>query len=189
MRRALHLFHSVYRRQAYDRRSMLNHSVDGPLYRRRVDQRPDSVMHQDDIVLFTAKGAKRPGHRLLAVLPTLNHVDAAGESEALTVFSYLRLNPLDLRGPHRDKDSADAWRGGKGAQRMNQDRQAVQLQKLLGLRGPHSSADAGGWKNRKYLHNQSNIHRRLSSICAPGATHSTRRRAVSAKLPREKMDR
>ena len=50
---------------------------------------------------------------------------------------------------------------------MDQDRQAVEGQKLLGLRAGHPCAQPRGGKYRKYLHNGWSIHRR--GIAGKGA--------------------
>ena len=72
---------------------------------------------------------------------------------AKPILGDLGLDALDLGLAHGHIDGRDPLDGGKGAQRMNQDGDAVEGEKLLGLRAGHPGAQSRGGKNREYLHN------------------------------------
>ena len=156
MRGALHLLDGVDRGQADDGRAVLDDRVDGALDGGRVDERPHRVMHQHDVVFRGGQRGQRVGHGFLAVVAAFHHLHAGPE----TVFGHLGLDALHLRLAGRHPDGGDAAHFGKGAQRVDQDRHAVQGEELFGLRPGHPSTQARRGKNRKHLHNSPSIHGR-----------------------------
>ncbi len=71
----------------------------------------------------------------------------------------LGLDAGDLLLADGDIKRADARDSGEGAQRVDEDGQSAEREKLLGLRGGHAGADAGGGQNDEDLHVQWSIQR------------------------------
>jgi len=93
-------------------------------------------------------------------------MDLARES----VLCHLRLRALHLRLAHGHVDRRHPRRRGKRAQRVDEDGNAVERQKLfglrVGLRARHPRAQSRSRKNGKDLHNSWSIApRQLSAFC------------------------
>lgn len=82
------------------------------------------------------------------MIAAFNHFHAVGK----TVLGHLRLDALHFRLADRHIYGSDARGGGEGTQRMDQDGNATQGEKLLGLGSRHPRAQARCGKNRKDLH-------------------------------------
>ena len=113
-------------------------------------------MDQHNVVRLGGQGGQGVGYRFLAVVAAFHHLHAAGKA----VLGYLGLNAFHLGFAHGHIDRRDPLDGGKGAQRMDQDREAAEDEKLFGLRSRHPGAQPRGRKNREYLHNWWSIQRR-----------------------------
>jgi len=149
VRGALYLLDGVNGGYADNGRAVLGHGVDGALNGGGVNQRAHCVMHQHNVVFGGRKRGQSIGHRVLAFVAAFHYMDLFGES----VLGHLGLNALHLRGANRNINRRYTGGGGKGAQRMNQDRRTVKGKKLLRLGAGHTRAEASGGKYRKYLHN------------------------------------
>ncbi len=112
-------------------------------------------MDQDDVVGLGREDGERVGDRLLALVAAFDDLNAAGK----TVFGNLRLDALDFGLADGDVDGRDALDGGESAERMNEDGNAIEGEKLLGLRPGHPGTESGGGQNREYLHNWWSIQR------------------------------
>ena len=152
----LHLLDGVDGRHADNGRAMFDYCIDGPVYGGGVDQRADGVVHQDNVVRLGGKLGESVRNGLLAMVATSHDVNARGESE----LGDLGLDPLHLRPAHSHVDGGDPRDGCEGAQRMNEDRDPIERQELLGLRPGHPGAEACGGKNCENLHNGWSIQRR-----------------------------
>lgn len=148
VRGAIHLLDRVNGRQAHNRRAVLGHSIDGALNRRRIDERPHCVMHQHNIVLGGGQRSERIGHGLLPFFTALHHACPAGK----TMLGNLRLHALHLGLAHGHVNRRHPPDRGKSAQRVNQDRSAVEGQELFWLGSSHPGAQPRGGKNNKHLH-------------------------------------
>jgi len=156
---SLDLLDGVDGRQADDCRAVLDDGVDGAVDGFGVDEGADGVVDEDDVVFGTIERGEGVGYGFLAVFATFDYENAVGEMEFIGVLGDLRLNALYLIGADGDVDGGDARDGGEGAQGVDEDGQSPQFEELLGLGGGHARAQAGGWKDDEYLHNQWSIHR------------------------------
>jgi len=68
------------------------------------------------------------------------------------ILGYLGLDALDLGFAHGHINRRYPLHRRKRAQRMNQDGEAVEGEKLFGLWSGHPGAETRSGKNRKYLH-------------------------------------
>ena len=134
---------------------MLGHSINRALNCRLVNQRAHGIVDQHNILFRGGQCSQGMRHRLLAAVAALDNVDAPRE----TVLGHLGFNALHLRFTHRNVDRLDALDRGKGAQRMDENRDPIERKKLLRLRAGHSCAQSRGGKNCKYLHNSWSIQR------------------------------
>ena len=137
---------------------MLDDRVDGAVDGFGVDEGPDGVVDEDDVVVLAIQGGKGVSYGFLAVFSACDDVDAVGESEFGGVFGDLGLNALDFAWADGDVDGGDAGDGGEGAQGVDEDGESAQFEELFRLGGGHACAEAGGWKKDEYLHNQWSIH-------------------------------
>ncbi len=139
--------------------SVFDDGVDGAVDGFGVDERANGVVDEDDVVFRAVERGQGVGYGFLAIFSPFDHVNAAGELEFCAVFGDLSFDALDLTGADGDVDGGDARDGGEGAQGVDEDGQSPQFEELLGLGGGHARAQAGGWKDDEYLHNQWSIHR------------------------------
>ena len=110
-------------------------------------------MDQHDIVRLGGQSGQGVGNRFLAVVAAFDDLHAAGKALTGRVLSHLSLYAFHLRFAHGDVDGRHPLDRCKGAQRVDQDGQAVELEELLGLRAGHSSAESRGGENCENLHN------------------------------------
>ena len=158
IRRPLHLFDRIHRRQPYNRCAILHHRIDGPFNRRRIDQRPHRIMHQHHIVLIALQRHQRIPHRLLTIAPTLHHMHPRPQ----IILEHLSLQPVPLLRPHRHANRGHPRHRKKRPHRPNQHRHATNLKKLLrrSHRRPtrgHPRSDTCCWKDHKNSHNLRSI--------------------------------
>ncbi len=149
VRGPLHLLDGIDGGQADDGGSVLNDGVDGALDGGGVDQGPDRVVDEDDVVRLGGERGERMGHRLLPVVAAFHDLDAVGEP----VVGHLGLHAFHLRLPNCHVDCADPPDLGKGAQGVNQDRNPIEGKELFGLRAGHPCSQTRRGENRKDLHN------------------------------------
>ena len=135
---------------------MLNNSINGAVDGGSVNQGAHSVMNQDDVVRLSGKCGEGVRDGLLAIVAAGHDVNARGEA----MLCDLGLDALHLRLAHGHVDRRDPRYGGERAERMNEDRNSVEREKLLGLRPGHSGSEACRWKNCENLHNGWSIQRR-----------------------------
>src|SRR5271157_1787877 len=124
---ALNLLDGVYGGQADDGGGVLLDGANGALDGGRVDQGTDGVVNQNDVVRVAFNGVKRIGDALLAVIATLHDVNLAGES----VIANLSGDAIHLARAHRNIHGGDLGHVRKCTQRMDENRNASQLEKLL----------------------------------------------------------
>jgi tRNA(Ile)-lysidine synthase len=156
MRCALDLLDGVDGRHAHDGGAMLYDCIDGALDGGDVDEGPDGVVYQHNVVLLRGQRGQGVGDGFLALLAAFDDVNAAGKS----ILGDLSLNALNLSFAHGDIDCSHSFDRGIGAQGVDEDGDAVQSQKLLGLRTGHPGAQSGGGQYRENLHNCWSIQRR-----------------------------
>ena len=113
-------------------------------------------MHENDVVGLGGKSGEGVGDGLLAMVAACHYVNARGKAE----LGNLGLDALHLRLAHGDIDRRYPRYGGEGAQRVNEDWNSIECQKLFRLRPGHPCTKAGGGKNHEYLHNGWSIQRR-----------------------------
>jgi len=152
---ALDLLDGVHGGEADDGGSELGDSVNGAVDGGSVNERTHGVMDEDDVVILCGESGEGVGDGLLAVIAAFDNADLAGEA----VLGDLRLYALDLRLAHGDVDCRDPLDGRKSAQRVDQDGDAIEREKLLGLRTGHPCTEACRWKNYEYVHDSWSIHR------------------------------
>lgn len=139
--------------QTDDGRAVFLNGVDGAVNGSRLDQRPDGVVDQHDILGRGRQGGQSIGNRGLAILAAFDDVNLGGQA----MLGDLRLDTLDLGGADGNIYSRDALDRGEGAKRVDENRLAGESEKLLRLRPGHAGAEASGGKNREYLHNSWSI--------------------------------
>jgi tRNA(Ile)-lysidine synthase len=149
VRGPLDLLNGVDGRKADNCRTVFDNRIDSPLDCGRIDQRAHRVVNQDNIVRLGGQSSQRVGDGLLTVIPAFNNANPVGKA----ILGNLGLNALHLGFAHGHIDRRNTRRRSKGAQRMNQDGDAIEREKLLGLRPGHPGSEPCGWKNHEYMHN------------------------------------
>lgn len=78
--------------------------------------------------------------------------DTRGEVVCFAKLGNLGFGALNLGFANSNVDGRDALDRGEGAERVNENGDAVEGEKLLGLTACHAGPKTRGGKNRKYLH-------------------------------------
>jgi hypothetical protein len=160
---ALDLLDGVDGRHADDGCAVLLDGVDGAGYSFGIYQRPDSVVDQHDVV---GRGAGQRGEGVgdgvLAGVAAGDDVDLAFVVQVAELVLGQHLGEaVLLGGAHGDVDARHARHGEERPQRVQQERQALEEEELLGSGacGVHAGADAGGGKNHEDRHGRMSITR------------------------------
>ena len=97
-----------------------------------VDEWPHRVMHQDDVLFRSLHCGERTTDGLLAVFAAFHNVYGFGEMFLLQPT----LERFRLRLAHSDVNLVHFRNIGEFAKRVDDDRNAIQFRKLLGLAAP-----------------------------------------------------
>jgi hypothetical protein len=147
---ALHLLDGVDGWQADDGSTVLFNPPNSAGDSGWVNQRPDGVVDQDDIVVVALNERERMGDAFLTGVSTLD--DLYGRRKA--VFGDLGFEAFDLGTADSDEDVSDSRDGGKGAKAVDEDGHAAEAEELFGRPGgvAHSGAEAGCRQDYEYAH-------------------------------------
>ena len=146
---ALNLLDGVNSGQADNGGAEFLNGIDCAVDGGRVDQRAHGVVDENDVVRLGGERIQGIGDRLLAVVATFYNMRRDLRNRTL------QPGPERARSqaPHGYIDRRHPLHRGKRAQRMDQDGEPREREKLFGLRAGHARAQPGGGKNYEYLHN------------------------------------
>ena len=156
---AFDLFNGVDGGEADDGRAELDDGVDGAVDGVGVDEGADGIVDKDNVVGLGGDGGEGVGDGLLAMVATLDNVDARGKVVGGAELGDLGLGAFHFSFADGDIDGRDALDRGEGAERVDEDGDAVEGEKLLGLGAGHTGSQTRGGKTREYLHTGGRIAR------------------------------
>ncbi len=136
---ALHFLYGVDGRDAENGGAAGAGLFDDAIDLRGGDEGADSVMDQDDFC-GGVDLRERIGHGLLARIAAVN--DAGGSADG--GFGELVLEGGDIVGAGGKKKISDGFAGGEAAQGEDDERLAVEFEKLLRRRSAHTGAETSG---------------------------------------------
>ncbi len=154
---ALDLLDGVDGRCGDDRGAVLFNGDNGPLDGGGVDERADGVVNENDVLgAGGGKLGESVGDRLLAIVAADDDVDFARQAMLGEHGGDARL----LRVAHCDVDAGDGRDVQEGPQGVDQNRKALELEKLLGHATRcvgHAGADTGGGDDDEDRHGKRSI--------------------------------
>ncbi len=110
-------------------------------------------MDQDNVVGVGPERGQGVGNGFLPVVAAFHNMHSPGQSVLACVLGNLGLDALHLRLANGHEDCRYPLNRCESAERVDKDGDAIEGQKLLGLRPGHPCTKARSGKNYEYLHN------------------------------------